>query len=309
MLALIGSHALKARGYNRTPKDTDIIGTFEEINAFFRKFKGNIAAQYPLSANKIYVKTKFGAIWEAEIAWEGSSAAEFLRIVEDDPDTMEPHEGSDLYIPSIGLLYALKMSHRYLKDSPHFLKTMRDIQEMRKNNVYIPLQYVEWFKRREKETYHYQHPNLNRSKKDFFTMDAGVPYKYDHDSIHRAVALYDKPAYNYYKADEKEVMTSKSMFFALDEKYRLAGVIEESYVLGLERSIIPYGIDKVGLEWPFLKALEKVCTSITSGWFREYAYENYDKIVDLYNYLNSSEENYYTKFVNGLDNGTVKLYQ
>ncbi len=301
MLALIGSHALILRGYDRTPKDTDIIGTFEEINAFFRTFKDIIVAQYPLSANKIYVKTKFGEIWEAEIAWEGSTAAEFLQIVAADPDTKEPPAGSDLYVPSIGLLYALKMSHRYLKDSPHFLKTMRDIQEMRNNGAIIPLQYLNWYKRREKETYHYQHPNLNRSKKDFFTMDAGVPYKYDHDSIHRAVALFDKPAYNYYKPDENDVLTSKSMFFALDEKYRLAGVIEECYVLALERSIIPY--PDTAPKWSFDKALEKVCTSITSGWFREYSWESYDKIQDMY------DPEYVNWFKNGLESGVVKNYE
>lgn len=31
-----------------------------------------------------------------------------------------------------------------------------------------------------------------------------------------------------------------------------------------------------------MMALTKVCTSITSGKFREYAWENFDKVVDMY---------------------------
>ena len=41
-------------------------------------------------------------------------------------------------------------------------------------------------------------------------------------------------------------------------------------------------------------ALMKVCTSITSGWFREYAWENYDKVLDLYNEL--GEDDYVQRF-------------
>ena len=34
-----------------------------------------------------------------------------------------------------------------------------------------------------------------------------------------------------------------------------------------------------------MMALEKVCTSITSGWFREYAWENYHRVVHMYKTL------------------------
>jgi len=38
-----------------------------------------------------------------------------------------------------------------------------------------------------------------------------------------------------------------------------------------------------------------VCTSITSGWFREYAWENYDRVLDLYNSL--GDDYYIRRFV------------
>jgi hypothetical protein len=39
------------------------------------------------------------------------------------------------------------------------------------------------------------------------------------------------------------------------------------------------------------KALDKVCTSITSGWFREFAWQNYDEVVKIYHH--QSQEDYW----------------
>lgn len=151
-----------------------------------------------------------------------------------------------------------------------------------------------------KETYSYQHPKLNRKKSEFFNPDAGVQYIYDHDSIHEAMKHGDKPAYSYFKPDEAEVLTSRKMFEALPYEVRLNAVLEESYVLALERSQIPH--PKSDPEWSFLTALEKVCTSITSGWFREFAWENYHQAVNRY------DPNYVEWFRYGLARGVVKPF-
>lgn len=165
----------------------------------------------------------------------------------------------------------------------------------------------EWFKQRESETYYYQHPNLNRSKSEFFDTE-GVVYAYDHDTIHEAIAVLDHPAYTYFKPVDSEVYCSKEMFESLDENTKLLAVIEESCVLSLERSIIPYGFKDNSREM-FLFALQKVCTSITSGWFREYAWENYNQAVELYDQLDSQSANwYYSKFVTALILGKIKPY-
>ncbi len=85
------------------------------------------------------------------------------------------------------------------------------------------------------------------------------------------------------------------------EAVRLAGVLEESYVLALERSQVPFK-GKLAPKTSFMIALEKVCTSITSGWFREYAWENYNKVLALY------DPNYVKKFWEAVDNEVVKQY-
>lgn len=265
---LVGSRAVINLGYDlgREPKDTDIIVSWEHFN-MIKSNTSKIKSCYPLNDSKWVVKYLDGQILECEIAWEGSTGESLIQLCQ-----------QNLLNP-LDVVYTLKMSHRYLKDSPHFLKTMKDIKLLREFGAVIPECLVEWLVVRKKETYHYQHPNLNRDKADFFDT-VGVVYTYDHDSIHEAVKLFDKPAYSYFKPDDKEVWCSKDLFFGCDEEIKLAAVFEESCVLAVERSLVPYDSwDKE--DWAFKKALEKVCTSITSGWFREYAWENYEQVLQM----------------------------
>ena len=198
------------------------------------------------------------------------------------------------------LAYTLKMSHRYLKNSPHFLKTMHDIKILCDHGAVIPDVLKDWLKERERETYNYEHPNLNQSKDGFF--NGSVLYKYDHDSIHRAIALHDQPAYEYYKSDDKEVYCSKRKFFELPVQLQLAGVYEEAAVLALERSLIPFDF-KPHPTWAFKKALEKVCTSITSGWFRNFSWEHYHEVMDIH----YEDTDWFVKrFQDGIKEGIVK---
>ncbi len=109
------------------------------------------------------------------------------------------------------------------------------------------------------------------------------------------------PAYKIFSIEGKEVLSSKAKFERCDTSVQLNAVLEESYVLALERSQIPYE-GKITPANSFLIALEKVCTSITSGWFREFAYDNYFKVAMMYN------ESYVQKFKDGLNNGIVKPF-
>ena len=131
-------------------------------------------------------------------------------------------------------------------------------------------------------------------KENFFTNN--VKYVYDHDTIHAAVKLLDRPAYTYYMQDGAEVNCDKIKFYEQPEIVRLCGVLEESYVLALERSVIPFKSDP---DKAFKMALQKVCTSITGGWFREYAWQNYDKVLELYH------KSYVDKFNVALSKGEI----
>ena len=145
--------------------------------------------------------------------------------------------------------------------------------------------------RRLKETLAYNHPKLNpgQTKDKFFSSD-GVKYYYDHDFIHTVVANMfgsSLPAYQLYLRSGQEVACDREKFESLPFHERLRGVCEEALVLSLERSQIPSRLDpgfkkNIDPDWSYKYALQKVCTSITSGWFREFAWSNYEAALDRY---------------------------
>lgn len=296
-MLLIGSMALRNQGFEigRPAGDVDYICTFDQFQRWTRDNKEIIKRCVPLSDTKFHVLSHSGMNYEFEIAWEGTAARQLL-------DMYEGHGEA-----SVDWCYALKMSHRYLKDSVHFLKTMRDIQFLR-TVISDDAQLIidsEWFKQRERETYTYNHPKLDVSKDQFFTGD-GVQYVYDHDELHKIVAVEAAPAYTKYMKEGEQVMTSKEKFFAVDQRIRLLGGLEESMVLALERSQVPHGLGKEGGptdRWSFEMALMKVCTSITSGYFREFCWENHSEIMHIYNEMG---ESWYTdKFKEAVQNGEI----
>ncbi len=298
-MLLIGSKALEKWGVRllRQAKDTDYIATFEEYNNFVWNLKhtNRLKCAYPISDKNFVVMEADGNIYEFEIAWPGSSGESLIEILKDQ---------DELYrrlIVKPEVVLALKESHKYKKNSPHFKKTMDDIILLKSLGYTVPEYLKDWLKKREEETYHYHHPNLNQSKEGFF--DSSVNYVYDHDSIHQVMKHLDKPAYEYYKSDNAEVFCDKEKFFSLPEIIRLYGVLEETYVLALERSQIPF--PQTDPYKSFLMALEKVCTSITSGWFREYSWLSYYKIIELYEIDLKNDFNYVERFKQGLTTGNI----
>lgn len=306
-IAMIGSNALRMYiPLVRKSKDYDIIGTYDDVVKYVERimrgaFLGGEEPYsfYPINSGKKIIARRGTLIIEAEIAWPGSTAEKLLNIIKSDSKTYNDTNYYNCLIPSLDVLYMLKMSHRFLKDSPHFLKTMEDIWEMRCSNAKIREEHMEFFKEREKETYTYSHPKLNQDKKNFFSGD-GIKYMFDHDSIHESMKLMERPAYTYFKPENSEVWCSKEMFFECDEEIRINAVLEESLVLALERSQIPF--PKTKPINSFKKALEKVCTSITSGWFREYAWDHYDDVMLKFDKVRSD---YVEKFWKDVESGIV----
>jgi hypothetical protein len=301
-MIVIGSKALLVQGIQTGRKsfDIDVIGEYDEIVDYAKKYHGNIRACYPIDDGKKLVVKTDRTIIEGELTWEGSSAEALRDLILADEKTIYARDTVGHKFASLDVLYLLKMSHRYKKNSPHFLKTMRDIQLMRKHGATIRPEHEAFYKQRMKDTYTYAHPKLDQTKKDFFNGD-GVTYVYDHDSIHEAVKHLIKPAYTFYKPDESEVNCSREMFDAAPKIIRLYGGLEETYVLALERSQIPFG-DLWSPKKSFDMALMKVCTSITSGWFREFCWEHYDEIQSLY------DPEYVEKFWAKAMAGEVKPY-
>lgn len=297
-IVCLGSRALVYRGLDKNPVDLDLVGREKDLRNYCSNF-GPTKSNYPIDGGKkilfrFYTEPK---IVEAEIAWRGTTALQMLDLVAEDSETII-RDG--LMIPSLDFLYLIKMSHRYLKNSSHFKKTMDDIKLLRSLGAKIKPKHRDFYLARKKETYDYSHPKLNVDKESFFRGD-GVKYIFDHDSIHEAIKILERPAYSYFQKEGEEVFCSKEKFFELDLSVRLLAVLEETYVLALERSQIPFrGL--VSADQSFEMALTKVCTSITSGWFREFAWEHWDQVMEL------KDPEYATKFFQKSDAGLVLPY-
>lgn len=298
-MILIGSRALVFRAPKlifREPKDFDFVCSKSECDKWLERNSAKI------NPTKIYsLKNKVIAEGETpcefEIIEPGTSNELLADFVEKDSQTINTAFGK---IPNLDLLFALKASHRYLKNSPHFWKTLVDYHVMKSVGAKIRPEHQEFFKLREKETYTYLHPKLNVTKDDFFK-DDNISYKFDHDTVHESVMRFEKPAYCFYLKDNEPVLCDKNKFFSIDHKYRIAGVVEEAAVLAIERSLVPHpGVWTPEYAWKF--ALSKVCSSITSGWFREFAYENAFEVLKNY------PVGYWEKFEADVKSGLVKPF-
>ena len=299
-MILIGSQALKLVApelLSREPKDFDLIATHAEFKEFVKRNKFTLVVPQNAGSKMICRGPEMLPV-EVEIAWPGTSAEILMSLVKGDEIYVESIN-SNVSVASLDVLFALKASHRYKKNSVHFLKTMKDYKAMKSAGASINEDLKEFYRLREKETYNYSHPNLNTSKGKFFN-PSEVEYKYEHDTIHLAMAHLDRPAYTYFQ-EGAEVKCDRKLFEALPLQTRLYSVLEESYVLALERSQVPYP-GKLTPRQSFLIALEKVCTSIASGWWREFAYDHYNEVLALYS------DDYVNKFQKGIDNGVVLLY-
>lgn len=120
---------------------------------------------------------------------------------------------------------------------------------------------------------------LNKSVKDFF--DDAVTKKYDHDILHEIVAYHDKPLYTKMQNDSSIAMCYQNKWneFIYEDKCKC--VSEETMVIAIERFLVPNDWN-YPYKLAYLKALEKVCTTLTSGWFRDFAIDNYPLIVNLF---------------------------
>lgn len=321
IVVVIGSMALKYHiDIEREPVDCDYIMTYDTFEGYIKdckKFDQAPPRYYPISNGKKYVCMRVGRdgskrIDEIEIAWPGSTAEELMVLLLDDDSTdiinLNPYgnqsHAKEFWFPSLDVLYTIKMTHRFLKNSPHFEKTRNDILKMRAHGA--KLVYEEWFKRREKETYDYKHPNLNQKANEFFQNEEF--YLMNHDSIHEAIKLYDKPAYTYILEDGEEVKCSKKKWDLLSHELKMAAAVEENFTLLIERTDIGRNIP-IDLHKMVPYCVMKTATSITSGYFRDFIYNNYVEIVSRIFENIQSNHNFIEKFKTAVNNGKILKFK
>ena len=123
-------------------------------------------------------------------------------------------------------------------------------------------------------------PNLNQSVDAFFN-DA-VYKRYNHDYLHELFAYEDQPMYTRLQTNPELARCELNLWDNLSSEQKVQCVAEETQVIATERFLVPKD-----WEYPakaaYMKALQKVCTILTSGWFRDFALDNYPSVVGLFN--------------------------
>jgi hypothetical protein len=125
-----------------------------------------------------------------------------------------------------------------------------------------------------------QGPNLSLTKDEFFN-DA-VTKKYDHDWLHELFAYENHPMYTKLQKGENNVKCYLDLWYNLTHEQKLQCVQEETYVLSTERFLVPLNF-KYSKKLAYIRALQKVCTTVCKGWFRDFAIDNYPVILSNFN--------------------------
>lgn len=296
-MLIIGSRALNIYDKSRKVNDLDIICYKKDISVLKSIFNVN---------NEIYLKDKEIIILktndfniECLLADNVLSLKCYLKneIVSD---------GNILKIASPATLFSIKKAHihfpikfeKHIKDY-HILKNMLVEDNLKKITELH-------FKCTEERLGKLKTPNMNQNTDNFFKQSENyVDYIYVHDDVHMIVKHKELPMYKYIQKDDLKAECNLEMFNRLSNTEKIWTVLEEAYVIALERKIIPfYFLNKnskyYSAEDAFKWALMRICTTLCDGWFREFATNNYFEILNNYN------ENYVEKMINAIQNKEIK---
>jgi hypothetical protein len=308
-MIIVGSKALKYYFPNiqREIKDVDVIGTQSDINYLCNALQPEKVRNTEHITTLINIQNKFG-IWDTNnVEILNADASQSLRRYID-YDTKSGNLGSGIRYASLEVIFSLKKSHihfpikfdKHIKDYCllyDYLNGKDKLSDITKLN----------FKETESRVGKLRTPSLNKSTKEFFGQSNGyVETFFIHDDIHRVMAHYDKPLYERMQKDLSLAKCEKDMWetFTFEEKCKC--VLEEAYVIALERKILPSifgGKAWVNSEESLNWSLMRVCTTLCSGWFRDFATNNYLKIKE---YIN---QNYVDKFLEAYQNGQINKTQ
>lgn len=305
-MLIIGSSALAAHAAKRgipfrKPRDLDVICTtfemivFAEAHGLHLVMNPNDQRHWIANDAPEYDHIEF------DLADEGTSSAAYIDYVaSSDPTNLFtlPVYGNETIVAPLEVLFSIKKSHRFIPRQ--WEKHIRDYHLLKQlvDKDVLP----EVTKQRVKETPKHKTPSLQKTKDEFFQDDVSN-HVFVHDDIHLVMAHREKPMYEYIKISPERVTCDKNKFFALSFHDQMRCVLEEAYVIALERAIIPMLFEgkklataETAMQW----SLMRICTTLTGGWFREFAVENYPAIWAVW------DRQYVQKFLRAVDEGRIK---
>lgn len=187
--------------------------------------------------------------------------------------------------PSLDTLYTIKAAQ--LKFDVKWDKTSNDVIDFQKRGCQVIPELFDLLLQDFTAFHGRRWAKLEGKDNKTFFEDA-VKRKYVHDSIHEAVAYYDRPLYESILTG-KGVSCSRKKFESLshDDQIRLAK--EEIFVTALERFLIPQNF-KFSSQRAYWLSLKKFVTTMSSGWMSKFLIDNFlelsynkDQYTDKFN--------------------------
>jgi hypothetical protein len=310
-MIVIGSTALEFQMKRlglpfRQPADLDVICTEAEMREHAR-LDGIVLtklAEYKWQGASRDWRNTIGKV-EYELLEHSQSGQRYLNYVNWQPRDLlySGYAGIEMIIAPLEVLYSIKMSHRHYPRA--WKKHMEDIILMHSINFGDDV-LGDTTKIREKETAErygaLKTPSLNKTAAEFF--DDTVSNKiFIHDQIHEVMAHRERPMFEYIKKDTEKVACSKEKFYDLNFLHQRFCVLEEAYVIALERCILPMlfaGGPPVTSAEALDYAIMRICTTLCSGWFREFATMNYGAIMA------ARDKFYVERFLAAFEDGRIK---
>lgn len=280
-MLIIGSKALlQYTALNRVPYDTDYIATKEDIAIYVAANLFDIN-RLRTTDDLVHLSMKDGTRIEFHISKPGSSLEGYLK-----------HDQNREYA-SVEVLYSIKLGHIHFPlGLRKFTKHIADLNVLGKLTGRIdaiPALTKLHFKCTEERLGQLRTPSLMKSTKRFFDQSNELVQRwFVHDHIHEVMAHNERPMYEYMQSDSTSVVCSKEMWNAFAVEQKIQCVLEEAYVIALERKLVPmlYGGGQMcAADAAFDWALMRISTNLCSGWFRRFATDYNVEIRAAYNPL------------------------
>jgi hypothetical protein len=302
-MLLIGSAALKwHHPDHRPPMDVDFIAWPYEVSSFFTINRDKILSSQTLHGGAKCVIYFTDVKVELEVAQLGSSNELLLQRGYQVNAFLY---GMQVSVADVVTLLTIKKSH--MTKPINWWKHITDYEILKcLAGKEIPESHKKIYDLRVLETdtrMPSTKPYLDISNDEFFKKSQEtVGRVFNHDDLHRLTKFYAIPLFDHVKIDKNKASCSRGLFEALSHTDQIKCVQEEAFVIALERIIIP---DLQAERTPeplkaYKWAIERISTTLTSGWFREFSIENALEI------LNIEKLDYYDKFKAWWDNVSLR---
>lgn len=275
MILLIGSQAARAwfPDFPREPRDWDAIAPLADIAAWAKVNAPIISRLVPTSAHKYGCRLVDGTRIEFEVAQPYPSPSliypahrEFRRVA---------FPGADAFAVTPDFLWAIKRAHAVFPI--RWEKTMHDLHWLAERIGPVGSRVSAFcnLRRGEHEArYEQRKVKLAMSNEAFFAKsEKYVQRRIPHDRLHEIVAYGPRPLFERFKTDLSKASLDRKLFKEAPLSDRINLVREEAMVIALERYIIPN--PAMNYHNAYSTALKRICTTLTSGWFRDFAVDHW----------------------------------